>query len=565
MSDALRPPPAETRVRLIAGPSGRTGYSIPYLAIVVTACIGTAISIAAGAFVVNMDSRIARLAFVKDADESLQAIQTQVAGANEALYALRDLFDAADRPIGRAEFQAFARRLRERFTGLRDTGWAPRVPQNDRAAFERGVQTSGFPDFVIKERTSAGQLSRAADRDVFFPILYPDPLQMTSKVIGVDLAFEPVRRGALLHSLETRQPAATPPLRLISGNGGINGFMSFLPVFGQDGTADEARGIVYGVFEIAPMIENILRTAPRSNDMQLYFYSLGGPSGDQLLYSHPPDNRGSDLPPQALTEVRKRPHWESVLHIANQTWAVIFVPPRGGDPGVGQWSAAIAVGIGLIITGLIVAYLAMSLRRTAQLERLTERLRITAKMLEEKGAKLAHVARHDPLTGLPNRMAFSEDTHRIVSDEPGHTHIAVLMLDLDRFKAINDTMGHAAGDMLLCKVADRLRGNLRLHDTVARLGGDEFAIVQVHVSQPDSAEILARRLVDVLCQPYELFDQEVEVGVSIGIAVARVTDAEIDVMLRHADAALYEAKVSGRGTWRFSTASSRAVLDAVRG
>lgn len=565
MSDALRPPPAETRIRVIAGPSGRAGYSIPYLAIVMTACIGTAISIAAGAFVLNMDSRIARLAFVKDADESLQAIQTQVAGANEALYALRDLFDATDRPIGRAEFQAFARRLRERFTGLRDTGWAPRVTKNDRAAFERGVQTSGFPDFVIKERTSADQLSRAADRDVLFPILYPDPVQMTSKVIGVDLAFEPVRRRALLLSLETRQPAATPPLRLISGNGGINGFMSFLPVFGPDGTLDEARGIVYGVFEIAPMIEKILRTALRSNDMQVYFYGHGGPSGDQLLYSHPPDDRGPDLPPPALTEVRKRPHWESVLHIANQTWVVIFVPARGGDPGVGQWPALIALGIGLVITGLIVAYLVMSLRRTAQLERLTEELRITATMLEEKGAKLAHVARHDPLTGLPNRMAFSEDTHRIVSDEPGRTHIAVLMLDLDRFKAINDTMGHAAGDILLRKVADRLRENLRLHDTVARLGGDEFAIVQVHVSQPDSAEILARRLVDVLCQPYEIFDQQVEVGVSIGIAVARVTEAEIDVMLRHADAALYEAKVSGRSTWRFSTAGSQAVLDAVRG
>jgi diguanylate cyclase (GGDEF)-like protein len=113
-------------------------------------------------------------------------------------------------------------------------------------------------------------------------------------------------------------------------------------------------------------------------------------------------------------------------------------------------------------------------------------------------------------------------------------------------------MGHAAGDLLLCEVALRLRENVREGDIVARLGGDEFVIVQAEESQLDAAEKLADRLVAALSRPYRIFDRDVDVGASIGVAICGGTELEIDHMLRRADRALYSAKIAGRGRWHLS-------------
>ncbi len=387
------------------------------------------------------------------------------------------------------------------------------------------------------------------DRDFYFPILYPVPAAIAPKVLGVDIAFEPVRRRAVLHAIETRAPAATPPLQLVSGKGMIDGFMSFLPVFGKDDAADEPRGVVYGVFEIAPLIENIL-SAALPGDIGVYLYDSAKPSGTQSIHWHPAGGRSDPTAP-ARQDLLAAPHWESTLRMADQTWGVMFVPDR-----VASFSrlspAFLPFALGLLITGMIEAYLLVSMRRTLQLERLTEELRVTAETLAERGEKLAHLVRHDPLTGLRNRSGFAEDASELTSRCPDHTCVAVLMLDLDRFKAVNDTMGHAAGDLLLCEVALRLRENVREGDVVARLGGDEFVIVRAEGSQLDAAEKLADRLVVALSRPYRIFDQDVDVGASIGVAICGGAELEIDQMLRRADRALYSAKLAGRGRWHLS-------------
>jgi diguanylate cyclase (GGDEF)-like protein len=229
----------------------------------------------------------------------------------------------------------------------------------------------------------------------------------------------------------------------------------------------------------------------------------------------------------------------------------MFVPDRVAN--VSRLSPALLpFALGLLITGMIEAYLLVSMRRTLQLERLTEELRVTAATLAERGEKLAHLVGHDPLTGLRNRSGFAEDAFQLASRSSDHTCVAVLMLDLDRFKAVNDTMGHAAGDLLLSEVALRLRENVREGDIVARLGGDEFVIVQAEESQLDAAEKLADRLVAALSRPYRIFDRDVDVGASIGVAICGGTELEIDHMLRRADRALYSAKIAGRGRWHLS-------------
>jgi diguanylate cyclase (GGDEF)-like protein len=166
-------------------------------------------------------------------------------------------------------------------------------------------------------------------------------------------------------------------------------------------------------------------------------------------------------------------------------------------------------------------------------------------------AKIAHMALHDPLTGLPNRAFLNEQLGHALPRAKRGEILAVHLLDLDRFKSVNDTLGHHAGDKLLNLVAERLQFVARETDTVARMGGDEFAIVQVGIAQPSDATSLALRVIAEVSKPYDIDDHQVIIGTSVGIAVGPEDGLEADVLLRKADLALYRAKADGRGTFRF--------------
>jgi diguanylate cyclase (GGDEF)-like protein len=166
-------------------------------------------------------------------------------------------------------------------------------------------------------------------------------------------------------------------------------------------------------------------------------------------------------------------------------------------------------------------------------------------------ARVAHMAQHDALTDLSNRVLFREKMDAGLARVGAQgTSMAVLCLDLDNFKTVNDRLGHAIGDRLLCWVADRLRECVGEHDTVARLGGDEFAVLQSG-PQPESAERLARRLVEIIGRPPPFDDQLVHSGISVGIAIAPGDGAEAEQLMKCADLALYRAKARGRGTYEF--------------
>ena len=164
----------------------------------------------------------------------------------------------------------------------------------------------------------------------------------------------------------------------------------------------------------------------------------------------------------------------------------------------------------------------------------------------------AELAMRDALTGLPNRRVFHERlSELLMRAEERNVPVAVLCLDLDRFKTVNDSLGHPVGDALLMKVAERLRNCIRAGDMVARLGGDEFAIVQADVHQPQAAQALATRLVDLIGRTYLVSGYALNVGASIGIALAPADGRDCATIMRHADLALYSAKSDGRSRFRF--------------
>ena len=203
--------------------------------------------------------------------------------------------------------------------------------------------------------------------------------------------------------------------------------------------------------------------------------------------------------------------------------------------------------------------------RTSRLIDANQRLKVEIADREESQARSQYLAYHDSLTGLGNRLLFKEQLEEALRDVSVASHpLAVLFLDLDGFKAVNDTLGHSIGDLLLKSVAAKLRDILPRTDRIARLGGDEFAILQISAAQPGSSIALAKKIIEVVGQPNSIDGHDVTVGASVGIAIARPGDMNTDNFLKSADLAMYSAKSDGRGTYRMFDPEMDAIVQARR-
>jgi diguanylate cyclase (GGDEF)-like protein len=203
--------------------------------------------------------------------------------------------------------------------------------------------------------------------------------------------------------------------------------------------------------------------------------------------------------------------------------------------------------------------------RTSRLIDANQRLKVEIADREESQARSQYLAYHDSLTGLGNRLLFKEQLEEALKDVSVTPHpLAVLFLDLDGFKAVNDTLGHSVGDLLLKSVAAKLRDILPRTDRIARLGGDEFAILQMSVAQPASSIALAEKIIEIVGQPCSVDGHDVTVGASVGVAVAHPGDMNTETFLKSADLAMYSAKADGRGTYRMFDPEMDAVVQTRR-
>ena len=180
--------------------------------------------------------------------------------------------------------------------------------------------------------------------------------------------------------------------------------------------------------------------------------------------------------------------------------------------------------------------------------------------------RLSKLAYYDTLTQLPNRLLFQDRITQTISQaKRDNSGFALILADLDDFKAVNDTMGHAIGDMLLVKVAERLRQTTRESDTVARLGGDEFAIILMHADEPQQVATIASHILDTLSQPYKVSGLEITSSVSLGVTFWPLDGDSIDELLKNADVAMYRAKEYGRNNYQFFTSDmAENVVNALR-
>lgn len=184
---------------------------------------------------------------------------------------------------------------------------------------------------------------------------------------------------------------------------------------------------------------------------------------------------------------------------------------------------------------------------------------ITQRKLADE--QLAHQAQHDALTGLPNRMLFDSLLRQILKEEQrSHQQTAVVFMDLDRFKDINDTLGHPVGDMLLQEASQRLRKCIRDSDVLARMGGDEFTLILLDVNGINDVAYIAEKIIRSLNKPFFLQGNECHVGASIGISMYPTDGQSAEVLIKCADTAMYRAKETGRNKYHFFTASMGADL-----
>jgi diguanylate cyclase (GGDEF)-like protein len=239
---------------------------------------------------------------------------------------------------------------------------------------------------------------------------------------------------------------------------------------------------------------------------------------------------------------------------------------RAAVPGESHATLARALSL-LLLAGtafLVVLIDRWRRRHVDQCADLLQQTRLNAQLREEKGA-VYQLASYDHLTGLPNRMLFSELANSHLSrTRRSHAPFVMMFLDLDHFKLINDTLGHRIGDLLLNGVAQRLRNTVREADIVARLGGDEFVVLLTELESIDDVARVANKLIEEIGRPMQIEEHELEMRPSIGIAVHPRDGLDLDALMRNADSAMYEAKRTGRGSFRFYDPSlnSRSILQA---
>jgi diguanylate cyclase (GGDEF)-like protein len=516
----------------------RLRHSVPIL---VAAIVGSVLSLSAWFVISGWEKRSAENEFIGTAEDHALALQN---GLNEYLskmIAVRATFNASD-TVSRKQFGIFSDALLHGQTAIRGFSWFPRIRRDERSAHEIAATRDGLSDYRITVAGPDGSLVPSPEREEYFPVFYSNALSTASGVYGLDMYSEASRRVVLERARDGDQMATSLQVTLRTGDGDRNGFFVFMPVYRQDlphDTVDDRRrnltGYVTGVFRTGVMFDTILGSATPPLDLFLFGDATPDRAPIHILGS---SLRKNKLLPKSQSALAAELSWSGGIMVGDARWTLVAVPPPGGLTSARYSRAWIVLIAGLLISAILVAYLWSSGRYARNLEAINKRV--------------LDLAQTDSLTSLANRRAFHDRlTLAFAASKRGATPFAVLYLDLDDFKAVNDTLGHATGDALLQEVVARLKKSVRENDLVARFGGDEFAILQADVTGLAPVATLAARIIRILAAPYTINGNELRVTASIGIAPYSNEVEGPEAMMMQADLALYRAKDDGRNCFRF--------------
>lgn len=463
-----------------------------------TAVLLIAAGSVAAAVLVHLDDRA-------DFDQMQQEEAVRSARQAEAVAALSigqlasaAAFFQAEGTFTEHEFDVIAEPLLEQ-GALSGTAFLQRVPGSRRAAFE---QRHGAP---IHELASGGP-RRAERRSEYFPIVYAVSERGTLAPVGYDLGGDPKRAPFLQRARDRGEAVATPPVPLLLGGAGINVYRPAYRDGAPTATVAQRRaaltGFAVGAFRIEDLAAAAVASVPDEVDVQLQI------DGKAVFGA-----RG-ELEDSATAPIR----------IADRTWLLVVRDPDSPNVALPLLLAVVGISLAALLASLILTW--------SRNERMQE---------------LQRQASLDPLTGLKNRRRFEEDLRvAMARSRREETTGAVLMLDLDRFKRVNDSQGHQAGDRTIEEIAAVLRERTRESDVLARLGGDEFAIVLPRCS-PAEAQVVAESIGQAIATHRSANPDLGPITASVGVAMfGDDPRASMETIVSEADTAMYAAKDGGR-------------------
>jgi diguanylate cyclase (GGDEF)-like protein len=512
------------------------------------AIVGVGVSVIAARMTAMRDDRNAKLQFDVIAENHFMVLQNGLNEYVDKLRTVRALFESSDGPVPREVFELFTHPLLLENSAITTLSWVPRVLNSERTDHERAAVLQGLSGYRIKAMGANGRMSPSPERSEYYPIFYAT-VPKTSPLFGLDLRSEPQTLVEMEHARDEDRLCFSQVGGLVTTNGTQSGFLFSMPVYlhgsVHDSIEDRRRnlaGYVHGSLIPGKMIDSIITANKTPKGLELFFFEPGADLDALPVYVHKSRLEVLPIQPMSRAALALGRYWSRDLMADGQRWLTVAVRPMPGGPLTVQDHRAWFVFLfGLIITGVLVTYIRSSGQHALRMIKANQ----TASDLAQK----------DALTSLANRRAFVEQLNdAFAASRRGARPFAVLYFDLDHFKDVNDTLGHATGDTILRRVAARVTGAIRENDVVARFGGDEFAIMLSDTNDLTAIGILAAKIGKILAEPYIVEGNEVHITASIGVSCYAADVVGPDAMMIQADLALYRAKEDGRNCFRFHSA-----------
>lgn len=477
----------------------------------------------------QISNQVMRSQFDFSLRETVSRIEQRIQGYEQMLRGVQSLF-ATTSWRNRAALHDYieALQLDANFAGIQAIGMVDWVSPKQLKAHLASMQAAGYPDYAIEP---VGQ------RDMYAPVIQREPYIGKNKATpGNDVWVDPVRRMAMEKARDSGMPTISGKVKLkVDGaEAAPPGFIMYLPVYGRGLPHDtllQRRSNLIGWVYASFHMNEFMASLYGENTPGLAVTLHDGTTISEKSLLHRSETNPNDANDTQVIEANE------YMVVAGHTWVLSLRTQKTFSDRYGR-NATTEIATAGCILSLLLAWLAWLL-----IHGRARALRFASKMTEE----IRQMAQHDLLTGLPNRSLFNDRLGQELARAQRHRDsFALLFVDLDKFKLINDTFGHAGGDQALKWVANQLRANVRASDTVGRIGGDEFVVLLAQLSHSDTVIEVAEKLRSTLKQAIMLNGREMLVSCSIGFAVYPQDGIDAVALMKQADDAMYRAKAAGR-------------------
>ena len=474
--------------------------------------------------------------------ETVSRIEQRTAAYAQMLHGVQGLLATTD-VNNRASIHRYveALQLDANFSGVKIIGVVRLVPAQDKAAHLAAMHKAGLKDYSIHPESTG---------PMYAPIIQREPSSIGSGApLGLDVWRDPVRRMALEAARDSGRAAISGKLRLAIDQraDAPPGFVMYLPIFASGQPTDSVAqrrahliGWVYAAFHMDDFMASLYGNQPSGLAMSIF--DDVDTSESALLYRTADGANGHTANRKAAWSANE------YMVVAGRTWTLALATLPEFEARMGRDATNVTAAVGAALS------FALALLVWSMVTGRTRALRMAAGMTEE----LRHMAQHDPLTHLPNRALFSDRLNQeLERAKRDNGRFAVIFLDLDDFKPVNDNYGHGVGDQVLRQVAQRLQKTIRAADTVGRIGGDEFVVLVAGLGDHDAVYTMTDKINQALQQVFVVDGHTVRVSASVGVAVYPEDGSDELTLTRCADTAMYRVKNANQaGINRASSAPS---------